>query len=40
MPMSTYLPEYELKRALFSLAMNPKVKHQVLLCYPPVKYPK
>ena len=40
MPMSTYLPEYELKRAPFFLAMNPKFKHQMLLCSPPVKNPK
>ena len=37
--MSTELPESELKRALFSLTMNPKLKHQVLLCSPPVKNP-
>ena len=38
--MSTELPENELKRALFSLTMNPKLKHQLLLCSPPVKNPK
>ena len=38
--MSTELPGNELKRALFSLTMNPKLKHQLLLCSPPVKNPK
>ena len=38
--MSTELPENELKRALFSLTMNPKLRHQPLLHSPPVKNPK
>ena len=38
--MSTELPENELKRALSSLIMNPKLRHQPLLCSPPVKNPK
>ena len=35
--LSTELPENELKRALSVLTNNPNLKHQLLLCSPPVK---
>ena len=40
MRMSTELPANELKRSLFYLAMNPKLKHQLLLCSLPGRNPK